>query len=222
MTKRTENRDEAVQFGTATAADTRPAARIYLDAFPGRLEEVCGSPQGAEALCVDLMDLMRRTYPETFFTAHGAGGLDGYLVLTVPGRSVLVGMLRGGFFLRASGKLLVGRYGSPIGIFRRVIARARARRKDEKPADLQDSPHVYVVAVSDSARGRGIGARLLRNARDAIADRFPRLWLSVDIDNPGAVRFYERMGLDTVATGDRQHHMVWTFDEGGATGGDGD
>jgi ribosomal protein S18 acetylase RimI-like enzyme len=214
VTHRSEtSHDVAVSYGTAAADDMESAARLYLETFPGRLEDVCGSRRGAESFCVDLMDLMRLSFPDTFFTAHSGGGLAGYLVLTVPGRSIVAGMFRRGFVLRAAGRLMTGRYGSPLGIVRRAMSRARARPEDGEPADLHVYPHVYVVAVGSMARGRGIGARLLLNARQAVENEFPRLWLSVDIDNTGAVRFYERMGLRTVATGRRQQHMVWDFDE---------
>lgn len=59
-------------------------------------------------------------------------------------------------------------------------------------------PGVYLqdLAVTESARGCGIGERLMLNlARAAGARGATHLRLAVDHDNIGACRFYERCGL---------------------------
>ncbi|MDH4108879.1 MAG: GNAT family N-acetyltransferase [Gammaproteobacteria bacterium] len=59
-------------------------------------------------------------------------------------------------------------------------------------------PGVYVIDlfVDDSARGAGLGERLLREAaRAGIKRNASHLRLSVDRQNEGAQRFYERIGM---------------------------
>ncbi len=62
-----------------------------------------------------------------------------------------------------------------------------------------DVYYVLALSVRESQRGRGVGARLLRNAMEAARGAGLRaLELDVLADNP-AVRFYESMGLEVVA-----------------------
>jgi ribosomal protein S18 acetylase RimI-like enzyme len=61
----------------------------------------------------------------------------------------------------------------------------------------QTTPEIS-IAVREDARGRGVGASLLRALADrARSDGFDALSLSVEKDNP-AVRLYERAGFSVV------------------------
>lgn len=64
-------------------------------------------------------------------------------------------------------------------------------------------PGVYLqdLVVTREARGRGLGAKLLRElARVAAARGATHLRLAVERDNIAAQRFYERLGLEAVDT----------------------
>ena len=59
----------------------------------------------------------------------------------------------------------------------------------------QADGHVGMVAVVDSAEGRGVGAALMRDAEDwARRHGYPRLHLNVFAGNDRARRMYERLG----------------------------
>ena len=59
----------------------------------------------------------------------------------------------------------------------------------------QADGHVGMVAVVDSAEGRGVGAALMRAAEDwARRHGYPRLHLNVFAGNDRARRMYERLG----------------------------
>ena len=64
-----------------------------------------------------------------------------------------------------------------------------------------DALYVNVVATLPEARGRGLGARLMRVAEDiARADGRPAVSLIVADDNEGARRLYARLGYRTQAS----------------------
>jgi ribosomal protein S18 acetylase RimI-like enzyme len=71
--------------------------------------------------------------------------------------------------------------------------------------------HVIHLAVADACRGRGIGARLLREAHeDGVKRDCPFCILSVEIENKIAQRFFERYGYTEQArrTSDRLRKLT--------------
>ncbi len=52
------------------------------------------------------------------------------------------------------------------------------------------------LAVKESAQGRGIGAGIIKTAKDILG---PRLGLTL-ISEPGAVGFYQRIGMEQIDT----------------------
>jgi ribosomal protein S18 acetylase RimI-like enzyme len=64
-----------------------------------------------------------------------------------------------------------------------------------------DDFYVQAVAVDTGNRGSGIGSMLLAHAEEqARADGSRRLCLDADVSNDGAVRLYERLGLEVEST----------------------
>lgn len=65
-----------------------------------------------------------------------------------------------------------------------------------------DRGYLTILAVSDSCRGRGIGASLsLRAAKALFADGALRLDLKTDEDNAGAIRLYRSLGFTQSSAG---------------------
>ena len=62
-----------------------------------------------------------------------------------------------------------------------------------------DSDACEVVTLNALTPGRGIGAALLRAAKEIADDSGARLWLMTTNDNIRAIEFYQRQGLDLVA-----------------------
>ena len=52
------------------------------------------------------------------------------------------------------------------------------------------------LAVKESAQGRGVGAGIIKSAKDILG---PRLGLTL-ISEPGAVGFYQRIGMEQIDT----------------------
>ncbi len=64
-------------------------------------------------------------------------------------------------------------------------------------SDLEDQDsYLAILAVDESFRGRGIGSFILENVVELIKDHgSKRAVLDVDIDNPDALRLYEKFGF---------------------------
>lgn len=60
--------------------------------------------------------------------------------------------------------------------------------------------YIQTVCVADSARGHGIGSRLVEYAEARIGRLSPNVFLCVSSFNPGAKRLYERLGYEFVGT----------------------
>lgn len=79
--------------------------------------------------------------------------------------------------------------------------------------------YLQAVAVDEARRGHGVGSRLIDEVMARARERGDvRLVLDVAVDNPGARRLYERLGMTVEATsppallpGARVHRMVTTL-----------
>lgn len=106
------------------------------------------------------------------------------------------------------------RCGLPMGLVMlpRAIARPsvvkRAVETLRYPGDAADelpSAEVLSIAVSEEARGQGVGRALMQAALEDFARRnVHRVKVAVDAGNIGANRFYERCGFHLAQT--REHH----------------
>ena len=77
--------------------------------------------------------------------------------------------------------------------------RAPAGGGDSNPVFVDHDTPELAVAVEPGYEGRGIGSTMMRDLFDDVTGRFPAVVLSVRAENP-AVRLYERLGFETVAT----------------------
>jgi ribosomal protein S18 acetylase RimI-like enzyme len=201
-----------IEYGLVEKKDVDLAARIYRASFPRRVESwFHGNGQGAQ-FHRDLMDLMRLAYGQTFFVARSNGRLIGYLVLTLPNTRIFSGLFREIFALRACAHALTGRYGFSFSVFGRALGALFAVPTSKLRSQLSDSPHIYVLAVDRGYTGRGVGSALIDQASSACRPQFGRMWLCVDVENHGAIRFYQRFGFRIVETNPSQHVMVRVFD----------
>lgn len=60
--------------------------------------------------------------------------------------------------------------------------------------------HVHAIILRPSARGRGIGTRVLQALRAEFSSRVDEFELGVQDANTAAIRFYERAGFRRVST----------------------
>lgn len=62
---------------------------------------------------------------------------------------------------------------------------------------------LWGMYVREAARGRGIGARLVKAVQDYAREQVEQIHLDVSVDNPAAVALYERCGFRRYGTGPR-------------------
>src|SRR5207247_715533 len=65
-------------------------------------------------------------------------------------------------------------------------------------AGLASSPYVRSIAVSEEARSRGVGTRLMRFAEEHFRTRARHIFLCVSSFNVRARALYERLGYDLI------------------------
>ncbi len=190
---------------TLTLEDLARVAEIHMAAFP---RSALGS-LGGEAV--------RRYYEWQLVGPHdtvalGAFGEEGLVGYGFAGvfRGAMSGFLhRNRVFL--AGRLLLhpGAVADPVFRARLRVSLAslvRSRRVSSAPPaegpSLAASFGILAIATSPSRQGRGVGALLMGALERAAVDRgFDRMHLSVNPDNAGAVRFYERLGWDRRGVG---------------------
>lgn len=160
-------------------AQRAAAARLYLDAFGGKIGGILGPAARAQAFLADILD------PD-----HAIAALqDGRLVGIAGYKTAQGGLMEGG--LRA----LARHYGWPGALWRAPLLALLDRRP--KPGLLQ----MDGICVDASARGQGVGTALL-NAIFALAETSGHTGISLDVidANPRARALYLRQGFQPVRT----------------------
>lgn len=154
------------------------AASLYYEAFARTLEPVLKPRASGVALVEESLDLDRA------ITAFSAGALVGLLGFEHGGRR----------FVQPNLKAFQKHFGWN-GLFRAAVLGLFER--SPKPNQLL----LDGIAVQATARGQGIGTRLLEVACDLARQRgLGSIRLDVVDTNPGARRLYERLGFKPVST----------------------
>ena len=206
-----------IRVATVAAAEVPLVARIFVDAFPARVEALFARRNQALGFYGDLFELMRRAHGDDFLVARDGQRCLGFLVLVRPEARLLPSLLRDGFFLRtAANGLRTGYLLSTRMITSSLASLRRGGRHEE--AVLARLPHVYAVAVEAEATGGGVGRLLLEAARARCGAAYAALGLAVESDNLRAIAFYERLGFEHAGRGEDELHMVWRFDRSAASG----
>lgn len=197
----------------AEPRDLSDISGLYVAAFPARATQLVGH-SGAVPFWADYFGLMRARHPESFFVAEAGGRFAGFALVTCPRTSA---WRRGSTALaRLALGAVFGRYGSPLRLLSRGLARASQRAAEPGPEDLAKLAHLDVIALVPEATGQGIARQLLDHAQEHLAARIPGLWLRVERDNPAAIRLYERLGMRDAGGDARERWMVWRWRERGS------
>ena len=80
-------------------------------------------------------------------------------------------------------------------------------------SDLEDQDsYVAILAVDEAFRGRGIGSFILKKAVELMKGQgSKRAVLDVDVENPGALRLYEKVGFRIFK---KKSLSLWRWDKG--------
>jgi ribosomal protein S18 acetylase RimI-like enzyme len=207
-----QNPEIEIGYGLVEKKDVNSITKIYLESFPQRVKRWFRKDIYAARFYKDVMDLMRLAYPRTFFAARHNRTLIGYLILRLPNTNLICALFRDFFFFRAAAHALTGRYGFAVAVLRRVFYELLSIRNSRQGDRLNESPHVYVLAVEENYRGMGIGTRLIMQAKSFCRESFQHIWLYVDPHEMEVIRLYERIGFRIICSYPTQHLMVLDLD----------
>lgn len=193
-------------------SEVESAAAIFVRVFRRQVERLFSNDSHARRFYRDLLELVRLKQRDTFFVARASDqSVAGFLALVLPQRRPVGSYISQ--LTRMTLRLATGSYGVPL----RIVRHAMSRATTSEPRVLQHArrsyPLVYVVAMDERWTGQGVGSALLAHARDACLPHWNAMWLLVESDNQGAIRFYERHGFRLIGEHDAQLAMLWRFDE---------
>jgi ribosomal protein S18 acetylase RimI-like enzyme len=150
------------------------AAALFYRTFQDKFQPMFGSLEQGIPILAAALDV------EMAMIALDGERLVGIAGLQSPGRR----------FLRLEADLFVNQYGWLVGHFRFLLVRIM----DTEPPEGQ--LFVDSLAVAESARGQGVGTRLLQAIFEyAHQAGFQTVGLDVVDTNPRARRLYERLGF---------------------------
>jgi GNAT superfamily N-acetyltransferase len=144
--------------------------------------------------------------PERAWTAEAHGMVVGYLTGSVGGAKAQRG--KAATALRATGRLITGRYAIGPLTRRYALAVVKAAARREYPgAEMRLYPAELHINLSAAARGLGLGRRLLYACLDQMtALDVPGIHLNTTSRNVAALRLYEKAGFQVLA---RRKSTVW-------------
>ena len=90
-----------------------------------------------------------------------------------------------------------------MGLFRLLARMPLFVRMDKMMPAAEDEKGYYIhtLSVAPEQRGRGFGSEMI----EQLASEHATLYLHVNRDNEGAIRFYERNGFERLAEGSMMH-----------------
>ena len=169
----------------ATSADAPAIAALHLAAFPGSVSDL--TPLGGGIVRRFYATALARDLARAILALEADGTLLGYVLITRDISVMFPGSLLAGLDDVARFLFTV----NPAGLASAVWAKLTSGT-----AQVSAVPELVYLAVSASARGRGVGAMLM----DAAYDEFRRMGISryelnVHADNEPAVKLYVAKGL---------------------------
>ncbi len=143
---------------------------------------------------IPLTELAERTFREAFWEANDPADMESYLREAFSREQIASELLDGAnTFLLA----FVPGEAWPVGYVKLRAGQPDPAVRGAHPVEL------HRIYVDQSAVGHGLGTTLMRESLRWAQERgFQTLWLGVWEHNPGAIRFYQRWGFQTVGAHD--------------------
>jgi ribosomal protein S18 acetylase RimI-like enzyme len=144
--------------------------------------------------------------PEYAWVAESAGAVVGYITASPGGARAARDRRKAA--LRAVARLLTFRYRVGRLTLRYATRAAAAVLRGEYPqVDLRDYPAELHINLAESARGLGLGRRLLETCLQQMTELgSPGIHLSTTNMNGAAIRLYEKLGFSLLG---RRHTRLW-------------
>ncbi len=184
----------------ATPADANAIARLHMETLPGDVSDF--TPLGA--------GIVRRFYAQaiargaaTVCVAEESGQVLGFVMITPDIAELFPRALLSGL-----GDILAFVFGAnPMGLAKAVI-----NKFTSGTATVSSVPELVYLGVSAAARGKGVGALLMRAAHDAFrAQGIAMYELNVHADNPHAVKLYLSHGLTIQRRYEKAGHGLYNM-----------
>jgi ribosomal protein S18 acetylase RimI-like enzyme len=202
----------AVLIRRAGNSDLPAIAEIYRVSFPEMIK-----PRLGKRVCMRFFNEFLNHDAYRLIVASFEGDLLGFsLIHTDLSRSIdNRSWIRGSWF-----DLILFFFHNPLFSIKKMARLPAAVMKKRKAAPAQKpaaagkrSGYIAPIAVARSARGRGVGKKLL-GASIAIAreESVDLLKLNVDRQNAGAIRIYEFMGFRKTGMIEERNEFSYTFD----------
>jgi ribosomal protein S18 acetylase RimI-like enzyme len=134
------------------------------------------------------------------------GALEGFLRMN---RSVLALAVLRRPWLIVTNSLFRERLLLASKILTKKLRRKRTPTKPKTTIQRDLAFGILAIAVDPAFQGRGVGQGLMTDAEQTARERkFPKMTLTVDVDNHQAIRFYERIGWSQISENGVWHgHM---------------
>lgn len=185
---------------TATPADARALAALHMETLPGDVSDF--TPLGAH--------VVRRFYAQaiargaaTVCVAEESGQVLGFVMITPD-----IAQLFPRSLLSGPGDILAFVFtANPFGLAKAVI-----NKFTSGTATVASVPELVYLGVGAAARGKGVGALLMRAAHEAFqAQGIASYELNVHADNAPAVKLYEGHGLKIQRRYEKAGHAMYNM-----------
>lgn len=180
----------------AVRGDIPGIGKLFLEAFSDSVLHTCGKIPNFAAI-EDLFNCVYTAEPEGAFVARDTGGqIVGYVFAPARISNIWRHAVLGGHLFRWLWRWLKGDYGfglHPVKImFCNKIEFFRSALTPHKAAEAR----ILSIAVSATARGQGLGTKLMQCALAYLREKkVPLIRLEVRPDNIPAKRIYEKLGF---------------------------
>lgn len=182
----------------ATPADAASIAALHMQAFPGSVSDL--TPLGGAVVRRFYANVLDRGLARASVALESDGSMLGYVLITRDISAMFQGSLLAGPGDLARFLFTV----NPAGLARAVWAKVTSGT-----ASVASVPELVYLAVSASARGRGLGATLMQAAHDEFRTLGIRHYeLNVHADNEPAVKLYLAQGLTVARRYEKAGHAM--------------
>ena len=168
--------------------DKKDISKIYLDGFNNKVKNLLDLPDECKNDFLDEFGILGTHYKEGYFIAEIDGDIIGLMLLR------WVGQRKQKKRHNLKFSLLIKKYGLISTI--KTMAKLKLMNHNPKKGEI----YIDNIAVSEKARGLGVGSILIDKAFDtAISMKgIDKVSLAVIEDNPKAHKLYKRLGFKDV------------------------
>ena len=191
-----ENKTE-VMIERATCQDIPVIAALFTENFKESVLHHCGGRLPKEQAMQDVFTLVYQAEPEAAFLARLVdGSYVGYCFAPTRLSGLWLRALWEGHLVKWTWRWLTGQYGFGLHPIKVIVMNKMAFLQSAITPSQTADARILSIAVTPSARGRGIASKLMEAALDYFRTRkVARVRLEVRPGNEPAIRVYKKLGF---------------------------